>query len=788
MLGPFRRVALPLACSAMTLLATPQARAQAPAPVTPPPKAAEGDVTPKLSPADFGLPGEDPPRAFVPARPRTVEEGKRVESLRYYAVARALEEGRQFSDAIRALEKAQAADPESVPVLRRLCRINFGLGREEKGVEFGKKVLDAEPGDIETIELLGRHFKDDPAAAEELLKEAQANPKLVKNTPGALFIEFALGGLYEASLRFDQAAESFAKVVDALDDNSNVRLSPAELRRFLGTDEAQAYLRFGRTFLQAKKVDLALKAFKRGLIYDPDEPLLLLFLSQTYLEAGKADEALSFVERFLKRQPRGRETYDLLARILTSLKREGEIIPRFEKYAAADPKNLPLQYALAERYKLAGQTAKAQALFATLMAEQRDTEQFVDLFPKLMKERKSEEMLQLLTRVFSRLKRFDPIQSQIELLVVDPVYADEVIGVGMKMLSANPPTLDLLEGSNVLIKICYEGKRFEKLTQLLRESLTRLPQPVFVYQELIRTLFLLGKYDAAEAAWKELIEKFPDEKTAKLLVTLGEIQAKAGKVEEAIATFREALKLDPSDGEALRDLASQLLGLARNDEAVQLLRDATRLDANNPLLGFELGRILGKVGRNDEAMATYKGLMERFPNNDQVIKFAHSSLSTLYADMGDFPRAEAELEAVFAKDPDDAGINNDLGYLYADQGKNLEKAEAMIRKAVSEDPENFAYLDSLGWVLFKRGKFEEAKVPLERAILDSQADLTIPEHLGDVYFQLQEPAKAKAAWEKALKLAGDAKPADKRSAEIRKKIQSLQQFAPAPKPKTGDNP
>ena len=83
--------------------------------------------------------------------------------------------------------------------------------------------------------------------------------------------------------------------------------------------------------------------------------------------------------------------------------------------------------------------------------------------------------------------------------------------------------------------------------------------------------------------------------------------------------------------------------------------------------------------------------------------------------MEDFARGEAELEILFAKNPDDPGVNNDLGYLYADQGKNLEKAEAMIRKAVAEEPDNYAYLDSLGWVLFKRGKFQEARGPLEKA-------------------------------------------------------------------------
>src|SRR5206468_823794 len=111
-------------------------------------------------------------------------------------------------------------------------------------------------------------------------------------------------------------------------------------------------------------------------------------------------------------------------------------------------------------------------------------------------------------------------------------------------------------------------------------------------------------------------------------------------------------------------------------------------------------------------------------------------------------------------------------YLYAEQGKNLEKAEAMIRKALKEEPDNSAYLDSLGWVLFKRGKVKEALDPLEKAVTHpSGADATIHEHLGDVYFRLQQTAKAKAAWEKAEALGAKATPPDKRLPEIRKKLE-----------------
>ncbi len=782
MVGPFRRRLILLCLGGASLLHAP-ARADDPATKQP---SAPADPT-RLAPADFALPGEDPPRAFVPARPRSVEEQRRVESLRYYAAARALEDLRQLPDAIKTLEKALASDPDSVPVLRRLSRLNFALGREASAVASSRRAIAIDPGDVETLALLTDHYKDDLPAAEAMLKEVATNPKLDRNSVGGLYVEFELGNIYEITLRFDKAAAAFAKVVDALDEKSNARLSPADLRRFLGADEAQTYLRFGRVFLQAKKTDLAIKALKRGLVYEPDEPLLLLSLSQTYQEAGRGEEALIYVEKFLKRQPRGRETYDLLVKILTALKREGEIIPRLEKYAEADPKNVPLQYALADRYKAAGQLDKAKAIYNVFLAEQRDTQDFAETFPRLVKERKTEELLILLVKVTARLKRLDPVKSQIEELVKDPAYTDEVLDAGLKMISASPPGLEPQEGWGVLVNVANEGKRLDKLAALWRWSLNRMPNPI-IYRELIFTLSDLTRYAEAEATLKELFEKFNDERNTRNLILLAQLQARADKTEDAIASVRQALKQEPNDTDAIRTLAFLLNQAGKGDEAIETLRGVLKLDAANPDLNSLLGSFLVQAGKNDEAVALFKGLLEKFPNSDEIVKVARSNLSTIYTGLGDFAKGEAELEILFAKTPDDPGVNNDLGYLYADQGKNLEKAEGMIRKALAEDPDNYAYLDSLGWVLFKRGKVEQARGELEKASNDSRADSTIPDHLGDVYFQLQEHAKAKSAWEKALKLAGQSKPSDKRIPDIRKKIQSLQKLDPSPRPPGGNSP
>src|SRR4051812_14585524 len=93
---------------------------------------------------------------------------------------------------------------------------------------------------------------------------------------------------------------------------------------------------------------------------------------------------------------------------------------------------------------------------------------------------------------------------------------------------------------------------------------------------------------------------------------------------------------------------------------------------------------------------------------------------------------------------------NDLGYLWADENKNLARSLVMIQTAVAAEPKNLAYRDSLGWVLFRLGRNEEAVKELLSAIPDKDPDGTVLEHLGDVYAKLNKKSDALAAWRRAI--------------------------------------
>jgi len=110
---------------------------------------------------------------------------------------------------------------------------------------------------------------------------------------------------------------------------------------------------------------------------------------------------------------------------------------------------------------------------------------------------------------------------------------------------------------------------------------------------------------------------------------------------------------------------------------------------------------------------------------------------------------------------------NYLGYMWADRGVNLQKARELIEKAVRLEPTNHAFLDSLGWVLFKQNQPQEALNYLLKAVeLSPEPDATLYDHLGDIYVALRQPDKAQEAWRKSLGIEP--------SADVERKLQATQ--------------
>jgi len=751
--------------------------------------------------------GDDTAQPFVPLRPATVEDRRRTEVLRLFGAARALEDRRHWSDAAALLQEALKIDPDSVAIARRLSRIYVGpLARPDLAVQYSKRVLAAEPSDSDTLTRLVDFYnqRNDSASAVALIQEVLANPKLDAHAPGRLMAQFELGNLCSGALHdVGKAADAFAKVIEALDDKSANRLTARDQLRVLGNDPAMSYLKFGLIFLAAKRLEPAVKAFERGLVYDEDNPQISLLMADTLLKLNQGERALSMVERSIQRQPQGVESYELLARVLTALKREKEITPRIEEAARRDSKNIPLQYVLADRYRETGQAEKAESLYKELLNSQPTPQTYGALAASLLKRKKAADLLRVFCEAFKQPVSPDSeVAAQLKAAASDSAIAEAMLDSGLDQLASNPPRLPLKSAFEVLALVAnwnrgpaHRIRGLEKLVKLRRVQLEQSPSPL-VYSEIADALNRLHRYSEAANTVEEMIAKYPTEKTIRVLSFLADFHHKSGHNEALKQTVNQALKLEPADGESQIKLARLLSEIGQIESAARILREASKREPNNWLYDWSLGGMFTKFGRDEEAIKLFESLLKRFPDNDDAIKLAHQYLSIAYVNQGNFVKGEAELELLLQRFPDDPGPNNDLGYLYAEQGKNLEKAESMVRKALSEEPNNMAYLDSLGWVLFKRGKAKEALEPMKRAVermrseveVGGIADATILEHLGDVYFQLHEVDKAVDVWKEAVLAAEQAVPPDKRLVEIRKKLDSLAKLGSISKPTTSRTP
>ncbi len=167
-------------------------------------------------------------------------------------------------------------------------------GRPDLAVEYGKRVLAAEPGDSETLSQLVEYYRrSDPSGAVSILNEVLANPKLEQHAFGRLLAHYELGRLYSGRLhQTDKAADAFAKVVEELDDKSANRLTPVEVFGILGDSPATAYFNFATVFLAAKRDELAVKALEHGLLYDEDNTQISLILADTLLKLNRGEQAL----------------------------------------------------------------------------------------------------------------------------------------------------------------------------------------------------------------------------------------------------------------------------------------------------------------------------------------------------------------------------------------------------------------------------------------------------------------------------------------------------------------
>jgi tetratricopeptide (TPR) repeat protein len=249
---------------------------------------------------------------------------------------------------------------------------------------------------------------------------------------------------------------------------------------------------------------------------------------------------------------------------------------------------------------------------------------------------------------------------------------------------------------------------------------------------------------------------------------------------QAAKVFQQAIdkKAIPEDNPIFYFyLAGALAMDDRIDDALAAARKAAEMKKDSAKFRSRIAWVYFRAKRYDEAATEYLKTLKDFDNdyeneeNRESLKEVRMELSNICVLQKKTPEAVEWLQQVLDEFPDDIGAMNDLGFLWADENRRLPQALKMIRKAVEAEPDNAAYRDSLGWALYRLGRWDEAVAELQKAA-EKQPDGVIFDHLGDAYRKFHQAEKARDAWLKAAELLRQDKDQEK-AKESEEKIREI---------------
>jgi len=311
------------------------------------------------------------------------------------------------------------------------------------------------------------------------------------------------------------------------------------------------------------------------------------------------------------------------------------------------------------------------------------------------------------------------------------------------------------------------------------------PTNAFLIQKLADGFAVVGEPDRAAELYLKLLERIPSwpglrEKLAELYLRqqdrkkaaeqleaiirnnpthvqayylLGSIAFEDENPKQAAEYFAKAMLLNPNFEPVYYDLAGAQINLNKPYEALATLDKARTKFQQRFVSEFYTAMAYTRLKDYTNALKhlTAAEVIARATETNRLNQRFYYQLAAACERNQKYDEAEMHFRKCLELSPDFSEAMNYLGYMWADRGTNLTEAHALIEKAVKLEPKNPAYLDSLGWVLYKLNKPKEALPWLLKSIEHSEEpDATLYDHLGDIYTALQQPDKARAAWRKAL--------------------------------------
>ena len=509
--------------------------------------------------------------------------------------------------------------------------------------------------------------------------------------------------------------------------------------------DALAHFAEGMGFEENGEMERALDAYRRVLNVDPGQSELASRVAGLLIQQDDFPQAIDVLKDAIKANPNNADPYQQLAFIYTRyLKKADQAIDYANRAIALNPGDVEGYQRLVEIELAAGQERSAvEALDRALKVHSSDPnfwirlgKLYVAILFKSDSQPKADE-LKKINEVFKRAAEHAGDDPGVLKEVADYYAASqqlkEAIPLYLRVLELQPDDANAREKlATGFVLTNQRDKAIEMLEQIIKEH----PEKYQPYDLLAQVL---------------------DEEARSLQRANRTEEAKA-KFAKVAVNYEQSLLINPNHAGTYVRLAELLLGPLRDAaRAVKLLGDARRRFPGAPEIVYYLAIAQREAKQSQQAVATFEEALHEAQleeDDDFVNAKFYFNYGAAAEQAGLYDKATDLLRKSIALDPENsAEACNYLGYMWADHNMNLDEAETMIRRALESEPNNTSYLDSLGWVEFRKGQFDRALDNLLRASKTAEReDPVVFEHIGDTYLKLNRTREALEAWQKALAL------------------------------------
>jgi len=581
--------------------------------------------------------------------------------------------------------------------------------------------------------------------------------------------------LAEMYWKAQRTKEAEAEAKQILRRNPN----DVQSRRLLGRIYLRSLGDVNASTGQSETANLAIEQFREINRLDPSDTESALWLARLYRLKNEHDKAEQVLRGILKTDPENEQGVEQLTQLLMDEGKSAEAVSLLEGIMehSSSPVLLDL---LGDAYTQAHNLPKAESAYRKAadmdpseMSHQRGLAQ------TLLTEEKYSEAL----KVYQKLSDLMPDDFDVYLRIAQiyrelnqPDKAEENL---LKARQYSPGNPEVMYNEGML----YESQgRFEDAIRVLSDAVagikgqtsgvpSRRRSLSVLYQQLGQLYREVQNYQAAIFTFEEL-GHLGDEEDRRARMMIMDTYRAAKDLPRALQTGKEAMTKYPADA-GIRTSYALLLGEnGQTEEAIKILRAQLRGDANdretylNIAQAYERGRRYKEAEESAHAAEVLPGQ----PRDNEMVWFL---LGAIYERQKFYDKAEEQFKKVLNVNPKNAPVLNYYGYMLGDLGIRLDEAQALVERALKEEPYNGGYLDSLGWIYFRQNKTADAEATLRKAVAREGHDATIHSHLGDVYAKRGRTDLAAAEWEKSLVEWRRSLPADQEAdkvAELEKKL------------------